>query len=225
MPPRVPHKIIDGVEHKHCARCKEYLILNKFGISRHMWDDLRSMCKTCRRQYAKEFRIKNKEKMRAKEKNWRSKNIEKCRAYGKKYYKNNPGKYKGYGKKYYNNNKKKVCARIYAYKKKKYHSDIKYRLVTLLRGRLLGALKAQGVYKTKTTMKLCGCSLEKLKQHLESQFTEGMSWENKGEWHIDHIKPCAAFDLSDVEQQKECFHFTNLQPLWAIDNIRKGAKY
>lgn len=52
-----------------------------------------------------------------------------------------------------------------------------------------------------------------------------MSWENYGEWHIDHIKPCSSFDLSDPKQQKECFNYTNLQPLWAIDNLKKSYKY
>jgi hypothetical protein len=55
-------------------------------------------------------------------------------------------------------------------------------------------------------------------------FTEGMSWDNYGEWHIDHILPCSSFDLADIEQQKICFNYKNLQPLWAEDNLRKGAK-
>tara|TARA_R110000751_G_scaffold131998_3_gene234420 strand:- start:438 stop:656 length:219 start_codon:yes stop_codon:yes gene_type:complete len=69
--------------------------------------------------------------------------------------------------------------------------------------------------------------------HLEDQFQDGMSWENYGRpngdylegWHIDHIKPCALFNLEDASQQKECFHYTNLQPLWAEDNLSKGDKY
>ena len=61
--------------------------------------------------------------------------------------------------------------------------------------------------------------------HLKENFTEGMTVENYGLWHIDHIKPCALFDLTDPKQQEECFHYTNLQPLWAIDNIRKGKTY
>ena len=72
-----------------------------------------------------------------------------------------------------------------------------------------------------------------LKQYLEKQFTKGMSWDNYGNpngdhtscWHIDHIKPCASFDLTQEDQQKECFHYTNLQPLWAIDNLKKGGKF
>jgi len=74
------------------------------------------------------------------------------------------------------------------------------------------------------TMELTGCTKEHLLQHLKSKFTEGMSWENYGQWHIDHIRPCASFNLEDPEEQKKCFHWTNLQPLWAEDNIRKGAK-
>jgi hypothetical protein len=73
-------------------------------------------------------------------------------------------------------------------------------------------------------MGLIGCSVPQLRKHLEAQFTEGMTWDNHGEWHIDHIKPCASFDLTDAEQQLECFNYTNLQPLWASDNLSKGAK-
>jgi hypothetical protein len=79
--------------------------------------------------------------------------------------------------------------------------------------------------KTGKTMELVGCSKDDLLVHLESKFTEGMTWENYGKWHIDHIRPCASFNLEDREEQKRCFHWTNLQPLWAQYNIRKGAKF
>ena len=74
-------------------------------------------------------------------------------------------------------------------------------------------------------MELLGCSIEKLWEHLESKFQPGMTRENHGKWHIDHIRPCISFNLTDLEQQKICFHYTNLQPLWAEDNLKKGAKY
>lgn len=141
----------------------------------------------------------------------------------RKYRKENPEKTRKYSNKCHQKRRRNGKAK--AYRDKMYYTNVRYRLRHNLHGRLRVALKAQGVKKTTSTMKLCGCSLEKLKQHLESQFTEGMSWGNKGQWHIDHIKPCAAFDLSDVEEQKKCFHYTNLQPLWAIDNMKKGAKY
>jgi hypothetical protein len=80
--------------------------------------------------------------------------------------------------------------------------------------------------KSDSTMSLVGCSPKMLIDHLESLFTEGMSWDNYGidGWHIDHILPCASFDLNDPLQQIKCFHYTNLQPLWALDNIKKSDK-
>ncbi len=90
--------------------------------------------------------------------------------------------------------------------------------------------------KTRIALHLC-CLIRKPKnwkfyvcgiarEHLEKQFKEGMTWENHGlyGWHIDHIIPCASFDLTDLEQQKKCFHYTNLQPLWAKENLIKGVK-
>lgn len=100
-----------------------------------------------------------------------------------------------------------------------------YKIPRCLRGRLLSALKVGGVRKAENTLALLGCSTPQLLNHLESQFKPGMTWENHGPvWHIDHIKPCAKFDLTDPEQQKACFHWTNLQPLFAEENLRKGGK-
>lgn len=114
--------------------------------------------------------------------------------------------------------------RINFYRNKKYNNDPLYKLEVSLRGRIRQAIKYNT--KTKKTMELVGCTIEELKEHLESQFTDGMTWENHtfDGWHIDHILPCASFDLSDPEEQKKCFHYTNLQPLWGIDNMKKGDK-
>lgn len=71
---------------------------------------------------------------------------------------------------------------------------------------------------------LLGCSILEFKQHIEKQFVRGMDWNNYGKWHIDHIKPCDSFDLSLESEQKICFHYSNLQPLWAKDNLSKGRK-
>lgn len=73
-------------------------------------------------------------------------------------------------------------------------------------------------------MTLLGCTVEELRAHLEKQFTSGMTWDNYGEWHVDHIKPVTKFNLVDPAEQLLCFHFSNLQPLWAKDNIRKGNR-
>ena len=83
-----------------------------------------------------------------------------------------------------------------------------------------------GNYKSAPTMKLVGCSSSELRARFESMFRDGMSWRNYGGsegWEIDHIKPCTAFDLSKPIEQSKCFHFSNLQPLWKRDNIRKGG--
>ena len=102
--------------------------------------------------------------------------------------------------------------------------DIKFKILHNLRKRIL--LVLHGKKKAESSMQLLGCSTEHLKKHLESQFKDDMSWENYGikGWHIDHIKPCASFDFSIIEEQKECFHYTNLQPLWWHENLSKSDK-
>ena len=93
----------------------------------------------------------------------------------------------------------------------------------VLRHRVGMALR--GKARASKTKQLLGCSVDDLREHLEKKFTRGMHWGNYGAWHIDHIRPCASFDLTDPEQQKVCFHFSNLQPLWAAENVSKGAKW
>ena len=100
-----------------------------------------------------------------------------------------------------------------------------YKLVQCLRQRVRKAIFSTGSKKCDHTMDLVGCSILELLSHLASQFQPGMTFENHGEWHIDHIIPCAVFNLTDPEQQKACFHYSNLQPLWAEENIRKGGRW
>lgn len=97
------------------------------------------------------------------------------------------------------------------------------RIACSLRGRLRAALR--GIIQFHHCENLLGCSYEKFKTHLESQFTPGMTWDNYGDWHIDHRRPCASFDLSQESQQLECFNYQNLQPLWAKDNLSKGSSH
>ena len=84
-----------------------------------------------------------------------------------------------------------------------------------------------GYKKSNKTKELIGLDIVEFKKHLESKFQDGMSWSNYGYygWHIDHIKPCSLFDLSKEEDQKQCFHYTNMQPLWRLDNMKKSNKY
>jgi hypothetical protein len=105
------------------------------------------------------------------------------------------------------------------------NKNIGFRIAGNLRSRIRIALK--GICKSKSTVKLLGCSIKYFKNYLKSKFLEGMSWKNYGYygWHIDHIRPCTTFDLSNPEEQHKCFHYTNLQPLWAKDNLIKSDKY
>lgn len=110
------------------------------------------------------------------------------------------------------------------YDSKRMETDPNYRLSRILRDRIRTALKRDSAKKCESSVALLGCSVDEARKHIEAQFLTGMTWENHGKWHIDHIRPCASFDLTDPEQQKQCFHYTNLQPLWAEDNIRKSDK-
>ena len=103
-------------------------------------------------------------------------------------------------------------------------NDVVFKIRTNLARRINHSVKKG--FKSNKTLELLGCSPEDLKKHLEVQFTEGMTWDNYGirGWHIDHIVPCASFNLSNPEEQKKCFHYTNLQPLWWYDNLSKSNK-
>ncbi len=112
-----------------------------------------------------------------------------------------------------------------SYMKERRKRDPAFRILCCLRSRVKSAVKAQGTRKHAKTLNLLGCDTGHLKRHLESLWLPGMCWENYGEWHIDHIRPCASFDLLDPAQQRACFHWSNLQPLWAMDNFRKNDQW
>ena len=109
------------------------------------------------------------------------------------------------------------------YIKKRYKTDVSFRISTSLRNRLHKAFK--GNYKTGSGVKDLGCSIEEFKVHLGNLFTEDMSFDNYGEWEIDHIKPLSLFDLTQRSQVLYACHYTNLQPLWKEDNRLKSNKY
>ena len=140
---------------------------------------------------------------------------------------------KKYLKKYYKNNKKKwtyiynpeQCKARYNYKIK---NDIGFKLNLKMGNSIRKYLKSKGVSKNKKHWEsLVGYSKEELKSHLEKLFTEGMTWKNHGDWHIDHVKPKSLFNITsnDCQEFKMCWRLENLQPLWAKDNLSKGVKY
>ena len=104
--------------------------------------------------------------------------------------------------------------------------DYLIRYVTqALRSRYSSALNSRNVIKTTSVLSLVGCSIPELMSYLEARFAPNMSWDNRGEWHIDHIRPCHSFDLTKLEELQICFHYSNLQPLWARDNLSKSKIY
>lgn len=91
-----------------------------------------------------------------------------------------------------------------------------------LRSRIIKLLKSTNVKKMYHTFELIGCSPDEFKKHIEKQFTDGMTWDNYGEWHIDHIIPCFTFNLLEEDEQFKCFHYSNQRPLWAKDNLSRS---
>jgi len=174
-------------------------------------------------EYRREYYLKNKEKRNEYKKEYCLKNKEKISESKKKYYLENKDKILEQIKEYQLKNKEKISESKKKYEKNRRKTDIGFRILSNLRRRLNHALK--GNDKTNSTMKLLGCSISDFKKHIESLFKPWMAWGNYGKWNIDHIIPCAAFDLSIPEQQQKCFHYSNLQPLDAIENIKKGSYY
>jgi len=161
-----------------------------------------------RKEYHKKYRLDNLEKVKKMTKIW----IE-----------NNREKFNKLVNKSYHKNKKKIIKKNMEYERKRLKTDMNWVLKKRLRNRLRQALK--GISKSKSTMELLGVPhMDFLKTWIECKFKEGMTWENRHLWHIDHIKPCSSFDLTKPEEQAKCFHYTNLQPLWASENLSKGNR-
>ena len=199
---------------KICSKCKIEKPIDNFYPRTNRINQFFSYCKLCQKVLIKENPEKRKKVYTEYNQSHKSA--------AKKYYEDNKEKILKRFKKYRTNNKIKINNLNKKYVISRLKVDIDFRLRYSLRSRLYVALK--GFCKSKSTMKLIGCSIEQLKHHLEKQFKLGMSWDNYGKWHIDHKIPCASFNLSKPEEQRKCFNYTNLQPLWAVENLRKSSK-
>lgn len=223
---------------KQCPKCPKPKVLSEFGKDKYTKDGSSVYCKEHIKEYRdkpenkikqakhnKEFHLKNREEILRKKKIFRDKpeNKAKQKKYQKDYRKNNREEIHRKDKDY--RNRPKVKARINTRQQNRRKTDINYKITKYLRTRTWYALK--GNSKSLNTMFLIGCDIDYLMYHLQEKFTKGMSWDNygRGGWEIDHIKPCAKFDLSKKSEQLKCFNYTNLQPLWAEDNRKKGNKY
>jgi hypothetical protein len=191
MPAKIPHQIIDGVEHKRCSQCTEWKPLTQYTKETRRSDGLYDRCRPCLKEYRHsrlnldyEYRKNNREKVNT----WKRTELARKRE---------------------NPDEKFIQKRI--------KENIARRMRFILRG----------TQKSQKTCELLGCSPEEFKSHLESTFTEGMTWDNYGEWHIDHIIPCAAFDQTDDTERMACWNRRNLRALWgqeksdAYDQVEK----
>lgn len=190
------------MENKKCIKCSKRPA-SKFS---------NSYCGKCLNKYNREYY-----------KNINSKN-EKYKQTRKNYYLKNIEKAKAVSRKSYLKNKKEIIKRCILRAKRLRKECPLFRLKNLVRSRINEVLAYKGIKKKYKTLKYLGCTWQELKIHLQSQFKSGMNWNNRTEWHVDHIIPLAFFDLNKKEQREFAFSYVNLQPLWAIDNLRKGAR-
>lgn len=184
---------------KKCYECLETKPLEEFHKHPQTSDGRLGRCKICQNSYSAAQRAKNPDYM----KKWHAKNKDAQ----KQYYQDNIEHYRNYFKNW---------------QKKRREEDPAHKLRMTLSNNMRSAIKAyaKGRTKSKSILKVIDCTLEELMQHIESKFLEGMTWENHGKWHVDHIKPLSAFENPE---DPAAWCRANLQPLWASDNIRKGG--
>jgi hypothetical protein len=238
---RVPPKnlAINMVEKRCSGPCGQVKRLEDFYEDKRHTNGRRSYCKDCvcerqkvyrgnnreeREAYNKAYHKNNKEAVIATQKVWRENNKEEIAANRRVYQRKHKEKLTAYQKVYREQHRERLALAAVERAKRRRKIDPIYKIRLNLRNRLQKLLK--GKPRHVSSMNLAGCTREELMLHLQKQFKLGMSWNNYGPvWHVDHLKPCVKFDLTDPEQQKACFHYTNLQPLFGPENIKKGARY
>ena len=207
------------METKICSKCGDTQDLCFFQKDKSKKDGYRPDCKSCRKQYSDLNYYRFKEKNSNYKKKARKTNPEKFAEREKIYRINNPDKVKLRRKTYYENNKEKQ----FKYVRERIKTDPVFKLVNNMRRRISVFLSLNGITKKNKTFDIVGCTPQFLKEYLEQKFTEGMSWELIGQHiHIDHITPLSSANTEE-DVYKLC-HYTNLQPLWAFDNLSKGSK-
>lgn len=198
---------------KKCNKCLNEMEIFMFHKKQSSSDGYNNVCKLCKKQL-NDLYYKNNTSKKIEYANVYQKQ-DKVKLYQQKYNET-------YKKEYYLNNKEKLIYYNQKYIRFQYNNNEKFKLQALLRSRFYHALKR---HKIQSALNLLGCSIDECYQYLESQFKEGMSWSNHGTiWEIDHIIPCSKFDLTKLEEQQKCFHYTNLQPLFKTENRKKSNK-
>lgn len=239
-------------KHRVCSICREVKPLTAFHLARSQKKGVRSECKVCglawnQRYYQgpigriirRKYRDRNREKENAQQTARRAakrsllpvvvrptrEQIKKAR-HRRRYLKHRE-QLKRKSREYRLANLDRIRIRKSEHQRRRRATDPAFAMAHRLSCRIRMAVKAQSGIKARKSMDLLGCSVPDFILYLESKFETGMSWENygkgPGKWEIDHIIPCALFDLTREEHQKRCFHFSNQQPMWALDNQKKGT--
>ena len=223
---------------KTCVKCGAEKSVSEFGRIKDSKDGYRYYCNECRRkewsddkeeinQNRRDFRQRNLGVSREKANNYYSSNRVVLRMQANKWRQDNRDVILEKDRKYREEHRDEINSNSREYARNRRAIDPVFKLKGALRNRIRSVMKRGSHRRCSHTMELLGCPIEFFKKHLESKFSDGMSWENYGGkdgWHIDHIIPCVAFDLSKSEDQKKCFHYMNLQTLWADDNRKKHTK-
>lgn len=205
-----------NVERKVCSKCQNSLSSDLFHFSGESKDGLKSYCKECTSTESAQYYIVKVDHFKKKRENRKE--------YQRKYREENKDTIHEHKKEW--SKRPEVIKRRSEVQKLRKDLDPIFKLKSNLRSRLNAAIRKN--VKTGSAIKDLGCSMEEFKLHLESKFPEGMCWENYGKginkWSIDHIMPLDAFDLTKRDELTRACHYTNLQPLWNIDNSRKSNK-
>jgi len=223
---------------KNCSLCNEKKSFDDFRKCTKNKDGYQERCRVCKKTIDQKYRDDNKEKIKNRMAEFYLKNKEKLNSNAIKWQKNNKQRcFEAYRKRYLlldksllndyaksnrllNIEKYKSYARNYVKNRK--INDMSYRLRAVLCSRMHSAITRGS--KSGSTLELTGCTIKFFKNFIAHKFTDGMTWENYGKWELDHIIPCVKFNLCDPIQQKQCFHYTNYQPLWKTINRKKGSK-
>ena len=228
---------------KRCTKCKQIKAFCNFNKNKKGKFGLNYWCNCCFKKYYKKYYQDNEEKIKEYKKKYKQDNIDKVKIYHKKYnydnkericqnrkeyYQNNKEKYKEYHKKYIKENKENIKKYNNEYSKNKRKIDIHYKLRSNVSSLISNKLKRKLSSKNNNSIiDFLSYTINDLMKHLEKQFTKGMSWDNYGKWHIDHIKPDSLFNYKSIDDKEfqECWSLKNLQPLWAKENWSKNKFY
>lgn len=215
-------KRIDCPE-KQCAKCGEVKLKSHFGKDKGRIDGLRAYCRSCHSSDTRKWRQDNPELAREAVARWRKANPQREAEKVRKYYHRNAEKLRARNQQWRDDNPEKArAAATESARNRRKRIDV--RVHDSVGNRLRGSLRSGKDYIA--TFDILGYTLDTLMAHLEHQFLKGMSWDNYGSWHIDHITPLASFDISGMDdpELKRAWCLTNLRPIWAGENLRKSCK-